>query len=95
MLNITTDNYPDAPRIEFPCDYPVKVMGEAHADFHAEVLEVFHRHAPGITEERISIRSSAGGKYSAITVVIYATGKEQLEVLFADLKRLTAVRLVL
>lgn len=95
MLNITTENTPGAPRIEFPCQYPVKVMGEAHATFHMEVLEVFQRHAPGVTDEHMTIRPSAKGNYVALTIVMHATGKEQLDVLFTDLKRLSAVKLVL
>ncbi|MBU2099479.1 MAG: DUF493 domain-containing protein, partial [Gammaproteobacteria bacterium] len=38
MQNFTTENTPNAPRIEFPCKYPVKVMGEAHEHFYLEVL---------------------------------------------------------
>lgn len=95
MQNLTSDNVPDAPRISFPCRYPVKVMGEAHASFHAEVRAVFERHAPGVGDEHISLRPSTKGKYVAITVVIEATGKQQLEMLFADLKTLAAVKLVL
>jgi len=95
MQNFTTENTPDAPRIEFPCRYPVKVMGEAHATFHAEVRAVFERHAPGVEDEHISVRPSTKGNYVAITVVIEATGKEQLQVLFAELKTLAAVKLVL
>lgn len=95
MQNITRDNTPNAPRIEFPCRYPVKVMGEAHASFYAEVRAVFERHAPGVGDEHISVRPSTQGNYVAITVVIVATGKQQLETLFADLKTLAAVKLVL
>jgi putative lipoic acid-binding regulatory protein len=95
MQNINSDNTPDAPRITFPCRYPVKVMGEAHATFHAEVRAVFSRHAPGVQDEHVSVRPSTKGNYVAITVVIEATGKEQLEFLFADLKTLAAVKLVL
>jgi len=95
MLNITTENTPNAPRIEFPCQYPVKVMGEKHESFHIEVLEIFRRHAPGVTDEHMTIRASGKGTYVALTVVIHATGKDQLDALFADLKCLAAVKLVL
>jgi putative lipoic acid-binding regulatory protein len=70
-------------------------MGEAHASFHAEVRAVFERHAPGVVDEHITVRPSTRGNYVAITIVIEATGKQQLETLFADLKTLAAVKLVL
>lgn len=95
MQNITTENTPDAPRIEFPCKYPVKVMGEAHAHFHMEVLEVFRQHVPGVADEHVVARPSAKGNFVALTIEIEATGTEQLMRLFEDLKKLAAVKLVL
>jgi len=91
-MNVTTDN---PPRIEFPCRYPVKVMGDATAEFRGQVLEIFQRHAPGVSEEHVTARPSTKGNYLALTVVIDATGLKQLENLFADLKTLAAVKLVL
>lgn len=85
----------EAPKITFPCRYPVKVMGEAVEDFEPQVLEVFRRHAPGVSEEHVVARPSAKGNYIALTITMEATGLEQLEQLFADLKSLPAVRLVL
>lgn len=95
MQNFTTENTPGAPRIEFPCRYPVKVMGEAHEHFHIEVLAVFRQHAPDVADEHVTVRPSAKGNFVAITVEIEATGLEQLANLFADLKKLAAVKLVL
>ena len=37
----------EAPKIEFPCDYPIKVMGRSSDVFESVILEVFERHAPG------------------------------------------------
>lgn len=95
MQNFTTENTPNAPRIEFPCRYPVKVMGEAHELFYIEVLAVFRQHAPEVTEEHVTMRPSAKGNFVALTIEIEATGVDQLANLFADLKKLAAVKLVL
>lgn len=89
----TTDQEP--PKIAFPCRYPVKVMGEASDDFERQVLEIFQRHAPEVGEGHMVARPSAKGNYVALTITIEATGIEQLELLFADLKTLSAVKLVL
>lgn len=85
----------EAPKITFPCRYPVKVMGEAVNGFEQQVLEIFRRHAPDVNEEHVVARPSAKGNYVALTITIEATGLEQLELLFADLKTLSALRLVL
>ena len=84
-----------APKISFPCRYPVKVMGEAVDGFEQQVLAIFQRHAPATAEEHMVARPSAKGNYKALTVTMEATGLEQLESLFADLKTLPAVKLVL
>jgi len=86
---------PKAPKIEFPCQYPIKVMGEAVDGFEIDVLEIVQRHSPDVTTDNMNTRRSAQGNYLSVTIVIEATGEEQLQILFADLKGHSAVRLVL
>ena len=85
----------EPPRIEFPCDYPIKVMGIASEVFQAEVMEVIHRHASPVPEDRITERASARGTYVSITVVIEATGEDQLQAIFQELMNRDSVKLVL
>jgi uncharacterized protein len=84
-----------APRIEFPCVYPVKIVGESRDDFAREVVELTRRHAPEITEADVSIRPSRAGTYCSVTITIRATGAEQLRDLHETLKAHPLVRLVL
>ena len=83
------------PKIEFPCDYPIKIMGRQCLEFRATVLEVMTRHAGDIDDALISERISAKGTFIALTVIITATGKEQLEIIFEDLKATGRVQMVL
>ena len=85
----------ERPRIEFPCDYPVKVMGENADDFVAVVVEIGQRHAPEVTHERVRVRESGRGRWASVTLTIRATGEAQLAALFEDLKASGRVRLVL
>lgn len=85
----------EPPSIEFPCRYPVKVMGVAGDEFRVATLSVFERHAGTISETDVVIRESSGGNYEAITITITATGVEQLQAIFADLKGHPLVRMVL
>ena len=84
-----------APKIEFPCRYPIKVMGHASPGFEQEIMALVQRHAPEVREEHMSVRPSNNGNYLALTLVIEATGVEQLSVMFADLRAHTSVKLVL
>jgi putative lipoic acid-binding regulatory protein len=85
----------DPPKIEFPCDYPIKVLGRDVPDFQATVIEVFERHAQGFDRERITIRVSREGTFAAMTIFITATGKPQLEALHADLLATGMVQMVI
>jgi uncharacterized protein len=85
----------DAPKIEFPCNYPIKVMGEACDEFHQHVMAVFDEHAPGYDRSLVTVRDSRNGKFQAITVTITATGTTQLEAIFEGLKRNRHVQMVL
>ncbi|MDE0746585.1 MAG: DUF493 domain-containing protein [Porticoccaceae bacterium] len=85
----------EPPKIEFPCDYPIKVLGQAHTSFNEHVLTVMDSHAPGFDRQKITIRDSSKGSWQAMTVVITATGKPQLESIFAALKKSPRVKMVL
>lgn len=86
---------PEAPKIEFPCEYPIKVMGYACMEFHEHVNHVMNRHAPGFDQEAVVVRDSRNGRFQSITVTITATGEEQLQAIFEDLKLSSHVQMVL
>lgn len=85
----------EPPRIEFPCEYPVKVLGRRRSSFRPAVIAVFERHAPGFDEAAIVIRDSRKGTFCAMTVTITATGREQLDALHRDLMATGLVQMVL
>lgn len=83
------------PEIEFPCKYPIKVLGDAHPDLNQHVVKVMNTHAPTVKESDLSSKNSSQGKWQSITVTIIATGKPQLDAIFADLKTSSRVKMVL
>ena len=83
------------PKIEFPCLYPIKVIGHAAATFRAQVLDTIERHTGAIDPNLIQLKPSKHSNYLSITVTIAATGKPQLESIFSDLKEIESVKLVL
>ena len=86
---------PDPPKIEFPCDYPIKVLGQSSDAFESIILEVFERHAPGFDQAGITARDSSKGTFTALTITITATGPEQLEALHQDLLATGHVKMVI
>jgi len=85
----------DEPKIEFPCDYPVKVIVEAGENIVQVVIDIVKTHDDRLTPEKISQNPSRNGKYTSVRFDLWATGKPQLEALFTDLKKCEAVRMVL
>ena len=83
------------PRIEFPCRYPIKIMGVAGDHFRSAAISIVERHAGVLVETDITVRDSSAGNYQAVTVTITATGVEQLQAIFEDLKSHELVKMVL
>jgi putative lipoic acid-binding regulatory protein len=69
----------------FPCDFPLKVLGHAHAGYAPAVTEVVRRHAPDFDPATVDMRPSRGGKYMSVTCVIRAISREQLDTLYREL----------
>lgn len=89
------DKAQEAPRIVFPCDYPIKVLGEHGEGFVELVIDVVRRHDPSLREELIRFRASSEGRWLSVQLLITATGPEQLSALFTDLKATGRVAMVL
>ena len=71
--------------IEYPCDFPIKVMGKTQTGFAQAVLAVVQAHAPDFDGSTMEMRSSKGGKYLSVTCVVRATSREQLDALYRQL----------
>jgi putative lipoic acid-binding regulatory protein len=83
------------PKIEFPCDYPIKVLGRNSDAFESIIFEVFERHAPGFDQETVTVNASSKGTFTALTITITATGPDQLESLHQDLLATGHVKMVI
>lgn len=85
----------EPPKITFPCDYPIKVIGNADPDFKDYVVRVMHKHAPGFDETKIDVNASRNGRFISVRLIITATGEAQLQTLFEELKGSGRVHMVL
>ncbi len=92
----TSENaMPQETLIEFPCDFPIKVMGETHADFSAEIIKTIQMVNPGFNAAQIEMRGSSSGKYISLTCTVYVTSKPQLDDIYRALTRHSMVKVVL
>ena len=81
--------------LEFPCDFPVKIMGERRDDFVQSMVGVVQRHASDFAAETAEMRASRGGRYISLTCTIRATSKAQLDGLYRELSAHPWVKVVL
>lgn len=76
---------PAAPTIDYPLDYTFKVMGLAADDFPEHARRLVARFVPGVTPDRVRIRTSAGGKYHSVSVVARLVSEEQRRAVYLAL----------
>ena len=75
----------DPSLIEYPCEFPLKIMGPTREGFAQAVLEVVQRHAPDFDGATMEMKTSKHGKYLSITCTINAVSREQLDALYQEL----------
>jgi putative lipoic acid-binding regulatory protein len=81
--------------IEFPCDFPIKIMGEKHDDFARTIIALLREHVEHFDAENIELRASSGGKYISLTCVVHVTSKPQLDDIYRALTAHPMVKVAL
>lgn len=81
--------------LEFPCDFPLKIMGLAQDNLAQEVLKVIHQFAPDYDGKNMEMRASSSGKYVSLTCTVNAHSKAQLDDLYRTLTSHALVKVVL
>jgi putative lipoic acid-binding regulatory protein len=81
--------------LEFPCDFPVKIMGATREGFAQAIVEVVLKHAPDFDAARVEMRPSKAGNYLSLTCTLRATSKPQLDALYRELTSHPWVKIVL
>jgi len=86
---------PSESLIEYPCRFPIKVMG-AKVDGFVEAISIVARQFDeGFDEASLELRDSRGGNYLGITITVTATSREQLDELYRTLSSHPMVKVVL
>ncbi|MCK4742951.1 MAG: DUF493 domain-containing protein [Sulfuriflexus sp.] len=70
---------------EFPCEFPLKVMGRNIVEFEAIVIEIVNRHVESLDDGAVKKRDSGKGKFISLTVTFEAQSKQQLDDLYREL----------
>ena len=81
--------------IKYPCDFPIKIMGEKNDNFAQTMADVIRLHDPLFDAATLGMRLSAQGNYLSLTATVKATSREQLDNLYKALSSHPMVKVVL
>jgi uncharacterized protein len=81
--------------IEYPSDFPIKVMGATHDEFAATIVDVVVAHDPSFHAGKVEMRPSSNGNYIGLTLTVRATSREQLDNIYRELSGHPMVKIVL
>ena len=79
----------------FPSDFPIKVMGRHDGNLRALTQAIIERHAGPMAESRIRTRTSGDGNFLALTYMVHATSREQLDTIYRELTACKSVLMAL
>jgi len=69
----------------FPCEFPIKIMGRTGVELEIAVLEIVRKHVPDLAEGSVTQRPSRAGNYQALTVTFTAQSRDQLDNIYREL----------
>jgi uncharacterized protein len=81
--------------LEFPTEFPIKVMGRRDGDLKTLTREIIERHAGPLGDECVKVRTSGDGNFLALTYTITAQSREQLDAIYRELTACKAVLMAL
>ncbi|CEG56945.1 YbeD family protein [Legionella fallonii] len=81
--------------IEFPCYFPVKIIGVNSQTFIYEIREITLKHFPTFKEADITHKLSQKSNFLAITTTVYAENQEILDAYYQALVKHPDIKMVL
>ena len=85
MNSLPHDIPPEQSLIEYPCRFPIKVMGANTEEFISAMLSLAACFEPGFDVNSVERRPSKAGNYMGLTLTLYVTSREQLDEMYRTL----------
>ncbi|GAC1304134.1 MAG: YbeD family protein [Steroidobacteraceae bacterium] len=79
----------------FPSDFPIKVMGRQDANLRSLTQAIIERHAGPVDESNVRVRTSTDGNFLALTYVVRASSRDQLDTIYRELTACKSVLMAL
>jgi hypothetical protein len=80
---------------KFPSEFPIKVMGRHDSELRKLTQAIVERHVGPLLDSSVKTRTSADGNFLALTYVVLATSREQLDSIYRELTACKSVLMAL
>jgi len=74
----------DETLLEFPCIFPIKMMGRDTPEFHVTARELVEKHTGPLDDSAIQSAVSRKGRFVSITVAVTARSQQQLDDIYRE-----------
>ena len=71
--------------LEFPCEFPIKIMGRESSDFQALARELVEKHTGPLSDDAVATSLSRKGNFVSVTVTVSAQSQQQLDDIYREL----------
>jgi putative lipoic acid-binding regulatory protein len=71
--------------LEFPCDFPIKIMGRESSDFHTLARSLVEKHTGPLPDDAVSHSLSRKGNFVSVTITVIAQSQRQLDDIYREL----------
>ena len=71
--------------IDYPCEFPIKIMGKNEEEFTESILMIVNRHISNFDDKSVEARESKENKYLSLTCTVHVISQSQLDALYQEL----------
>ncbi|MDA9272239.1 DUF493 domain-containing protein [bacterium] len=86
---------PNQSLMQFPCDFPLKIIGNNSASFVQEIAAIIQKHYPTVLESSLHCKPSQNSNYLAISVTLHVQNQPSLDALYLELTQHPGIKMVL
>lgn len=84
-----------APLLQFPCEFPMKIVGEKSDNFAQSIVSIIQKYQPDFNPASVEMKQSGKGNYLSLGVLINATSQEMLDNIYREVTKQPGIKFVL
>ncbi len=75
----------DESLLEFPCEFPIKIMGRESDEFQDLARRLVEKHTGPLKDDAVATSLSRKGNFVSVTVTVTAESQQQLDDIYREL----------